>query len=210
MNPLLVAALVVLGLALLVLGWWLVWTARRLDRLHHRLDLAHASLETQLQRRAGVATELGLAGALDPASSLLVVDAAAAARLGPDGLPPEGEDAQSRLSLALRLVLPDDEDGVALLDGVREQPGGAALVDELGAACRKVELARRFHNDQVIASRALRSRRRVRLLRLAGRAPQPRTVDLDDRPPAVLATLAGSRVALAEGGRPDEDAAPTP
>lgn len=210
MNPLLVAGLVLLVLLVLVLAWWLTWTARRLDSLHHRLDLALSSLETQLQRRAGVATELGLAGALDPASSLLVVDAAAAARLGPDGLPPEGEDAQSRLSLALRLVFPDDEDGAALLDDVRARQGGAELVAELGAACRKVELARRFHNDQVIAARALRSRRRVRMLRLAGRAPEPRTVDLDDRAPAVLASLAGARVAIAEGGRPGEDDDPTP
>ena len=48
------------------------------------------------------------------------------------------------------------------------------------------ELARRFHNDHVTSARALRSRRRVRWFRLAGRAPEPTTVDLDDVPPAGL------------------------
>ena len=57
---------------------------------------------------------------------------------------------------------------------------------ELAADCRKVELARRFHNDVVASARALRSRRRVRWLGLAGRAPAPRAVDLDDDPPPAL------------------------
>jgi hypothetical protein len=59
-------------------------------------------------------------------------------------------------------------------------------VDELAEVCAKVELARRFHNDVVVAGRVLRSRRRVRWLRLAGHAPPLRTVDLDDGPPAGL------------------------
>jgi len=49
-----------------------------------------------------------------------------------------------------------------------------------------VELARRFHNDHVTSARALRSRRRVRWFHLAGHAPEPTTVDLDDVPPAGL------------------------
>ena len=60
------------------------------------------------------------------------------------------------------------------------------LLEELAACCRKVELARRFHNDVVVSARALRSRRRVRWLRLAGRAAELRTVDLDDVPPPAL------------------------
>ncbi len=62
----------------------------------------------------------------------------------------------------------------------------APLLHELGVDCAKVELARRFHNDAVVNARALRSRRRVRLLRLAGRAAELRTVDLDDGPPPAL------------------------
>jgi hypothetical protein len=37
-----------------------------------------------------------------------------------------------------------------------------------------------------VSARALRSRRRVRWLRLAGRAAWPQTVDLDDESPASL------------------------
>ena len=61
-----------------------------------------------------------------------------------------------------------------------------AVVDPEALHHRKVELARRFHNDVVTSARVLRSRRRVRWLRLAGRAPVPTTVDLDDTPPQAL------------------------
>jgi hypothetical protein len=59
-------------------------------------------------------------------------------------------------------------------------------VQELADDCRKVELARRFHNDVVASARALRSSRRVRWLRLTGRAAEVEPVDLDDVPPEAL------------------------
>ncbi|MGA8210271.1 MAG: hypothetical protein WB798_08965, partial [Nocardioidaceae bacterium] len=73
-------------------------------------------------------------------------------------------------------------------DQVRElsETDAAGLVAELAGHCARVELARRFHNDVVVSARALRSRRRVRWLRLAGTAPSPDTVDLDDVPPGGL------------------------
>ena len=76
----------------------------------------------------------------------------------------------------------DPEDG----DVLRADPAVAPLVDELARDCARVELARRFHNDVVVSARALRSRRRVRWLRLAGHAAELRAVDLDDVPPAGL------------------------
>ncbi|MGH3372129.1 MAG: hypothetical protein ACRDPR_19255, partial [Nocardioidaceae bacterium] len=57
-----VAAVVVL----VALGLWLTWTANRLDRLHHRLEVARASLDSQLLHRSGTALELATSGALDP------------------------------------------------------------------------------------------------------------------------------------------------
>jgi hypothetical protein len=171
----LVAAVVVL----LALGVWLSWTAQRLDRMHHRLEVARASLDAQLLHRSGTALELATSGALDPARSLVLVDAAHAAR---GAAPDEMELAESDLSKALRAVLPD-ADEVAELRG---SPGVGPLLAELAGDCRKVELARRFHNDVVTSARALRSRRRVRWLRLAGRAHEPATVDLDDVPPSAL------------------------
>jgi hypothetical protein len=160
---------------------WLSWTANRLDRMHHRIDVARASLDTHLLRRSGAALELATSGTLDPARSLLLVDAAHQARAAD----PEGfEAAESDLSEALRAVLADADEVSAL----RADPAVGPLLAELGSDCRKVELARRFHNDVVVSARALRSRRRVRWLRLAGRAAPLETVDLDDVPPPALVT----------------------
>lgn len=170
------------GLAvLLALGMWLSWTAQRLNRLHHRLEVARASLDSQLLRRSGAALELATSGALDPARSLVLVDAAHVARSVHDG---DMESAESDLSEALRAVFSDAEEVRTL----RANPEVGPLLDELAGSCRRVELARRFHNDVVTSTRALRSRRRVRWMRLAGRAADPTTVDLDDEMPASLVT----------------------
>ena len=166
----------------LVIGLWLSWTAQRLDRMHHRIDMARTSLDVQLQRRSGAVLELVALsndGALDKASALVLHEAAHQARAaGPD----EREAAESNLSEVLRAVLANPED-VAYL---RSQADVAGVIDDLASDCRKVELARRFHNNVVVSARMLRSRRRVRWLRLAGHAAELATVDLDDAPPPAL------------------------
>jgi hypothetical protein len=170
---------VLLAALVLVVGLWLWWTAHRLDRMHHRIEVARAGLDAQLLRRSGAALELATSDTLDPARSLLLVDAAHQARAA------SGDDleaAQSDLSESLRAVLADQDE----LDQLRARADVGPLLDELAASCRKVELARRFHNDVVVSARALRSRRRVRWLRLAGKAAELRTVDLDDVPPRAL------------------------
>lgn len=164
---------------LLVLGLWLTWTANRLDRMHHRIEVARASLATQLLRRSGTALELATSDALDPARSLLLVDSAHQARAA---APDDFESAESDLSEALRAVFADDDE----VRSLSQDPDVGQLLDELAGDCRKVELARRFHNDVVVSARVLRSRRRVRWLRLAGRAFELDSVDLDDEPPAAL------------------------
>jgi hypothetical protein len=169
------------GLGCLILGvaLWLTWTANRLDRMHHRIDVARGRLDAQLLRRSGVTLELAASDVLDPASRLVLLDAARRSRsAGEEDL----EQAESDLSLALRAVLGEVEDLAAL----RHDPGVGPLLEELAQACARVGLARRFHNDAVVAARGLRSRRRVRWLRLAGHAGPLRTVDLDDVPPAGL------------------------
>lgn len=171
----------VLGFAVaLVLGLWLTWTASRLDRMHHRIDVARATLDTQLLRRSGAALELATSETLDPARSLLLVDVAHEARAAEAE---SFESAESDLSEALRAVLADADE----VNALRQDPSVGPLLSELAADCRKVELARRFHNDIVVSARALRSRRRVRWLRLAGKAAPLETVDLDDVPPPALA-----------------------
>ncbi len=176
------AALTLTLVVLAAAGLWLSWTATRLDRMHHRIEVARETLSAQLLRRSGVTLELALSGALDPASSLVLLDAAHRARTaGPEDF----ETAESVLSEALRAVLVDAEGTRALLDPAGP-PGVPQLVEELAQACAKVELARRFHNDVVVSARALRSRSRVRWLHLAGRAGPLETVDLDDVPPPAL------------------------
>ena len=164
----------VVVLLMVAVGLWFSWTATRLDQLHHRIDLGRESLNTQLALRSGVVLELVGSGALDDPEAVLLSDAAHRARHAPEA------QAQSGLSQVLRAVFASPESVAAVRAEAPE------LVDELAAACRKVELARRFHNDHVTSARALRSRRRVRWFRLAGHAPEPTTVDLDDVPPAGL------------------------
>ena len=170
---------VLLVVVVVVVGLWLWWTAHRLDLMHHRIEVSRATLDAQLLRRSGVAVELATSGTLDPARSLLLVDAAHEARAAdPDDL----ESAESDLSESLRAVLADADE----LAQLRGRADVGPLLEELAACCHRVELARRFHNDVVVSARALRSRRRVRWLRLAGRAAELRTVDLDDVPPPAL------------------------
>jgi hypothetical protein len=49
-----------------------------------------------------------------------------------------------------------------------------------------VQLARRFHNEAVAQAQRMRRGWAVRTLRLAGRAPMPQTLELDDAWPAAL------------------------
>jgi hypothetical protein len=167
-------------IAVLVLsGLWLSWTANRLDRMHHRIEVARASLDTQLLRRSGAVVELATSGALDPARSLLLVDAAHEARGASAN---EFEGAESDLSEALRAVFAD----AAEVRALREAPGIGELLRELAGDCRKVELARRFHNDVVASALALRRNWVVRWFGLAGRAEMPAMVELDDTWPSAL------------------------
>ena len=165
---------------LLAVGLYLSWTAGRLDRLHTRTEAARAALDAQLLRRASVAQELATAGVLDPAASIVLYEAAHAARQAEDE---QREVAESELSQALRAVLAEPD----AVTAVRQAPGGEQAATELTRAVRRVPMARRFHNDAVRAARALRRHRKVRWFRLAGHAPDPATFEMDDEPPPLLA-----------------------
>ena len=86
--------------AAVLVGLWCAWTATRLDRMHLLLDSASAALAAALVRRSAVATDVALSQALDPASSLALLDAAVAAREGPR----DDWQAQSDLSAVIRMV----------------------------------------------------------------------------------------------------------
>ncbi len=150
-----------------LLAVWFTWTAGRLDRLHLRCEAADVALRSALLRRSAVAVELAGGGLGDPASALLLLEAAHQAREA------TGADkwlAESELTHTLRLVdLPTES--------------ADPLMDELRDAARNVSVARRIHNDRVVSTLALRSRRRVRWFRLAGRAEPPAMIDFDDAVP---------------------------
>lgn len=157
----LLAAILVVALAILVL--LASSMAQRLNRMHVRCDLARASLEAALGRRAAVtrAAFPDLAGLAGAAEALPLT----AAEPGPRA------DAENRLAAALSAAL--DEAGAAV-------PAPVAL--EVNDARTRVDLARRFYNDAVTDTRALRRRRLVRALRLAGTAPSPEYFDIVARP----------------------------
>jgi hypothetical protein len=156
------------GAVLLLLLVWTGWTLTRLRRLQARVDRAWTALDTQLQRRAGLAEELArqYPGALGAQRASALAAAAADARAPADG---DRELAENALGRELR-DLPGNLLGVPI-----------ALQTDLAGTTTRVGLARRFYNDAVRDTRALRRHRLPRLLRLHAGRPLPRYFDIDDR-----------------------------
>ncbi len=170
-------------------SFYVSWRTGRLDRLHIRVETAHAALDAALLRRSAAVLELASLRELEPASAVLLADATTKARRASaeDGGDGERELAESDLSRALRAVV--DQPGFPAAVGVSASAGSALgsdgdeLLAEVEAAAKQVHLARRFYNDTVARTRDARARRLVRLLRLAGHAPLPEFFDMDDEPP---------------------------
>ncbi|WP_285759570.1 hypothetical protein [Nocardiopsis ansamitocini] len=152
-------------------SFYLSWRATRLDRLHTRFETASAALDAALARRGAVVGELAGAALLEPASNVLLADAAAQARRARGQA--DRELAESNLSRTLRVVLAEAD----LSDE------GTGLLAEVHAAAKRVYIARRFYNDAVAATHVARSSRLVRVLRLAGRAELPDYFEMDDESP---------------------------
>lgn len=172
----------VVAAVLVVVGWYLTFSASRLDRLHARLEGARSALDAQLVRRASVSLQIASSGRLDPATGLLLADAAHQAREADSEDQPAREQAESDLTRALGAAFEDP----AVTDELVADPVGRELLQELSAACLRVQLSRRFLNDVVRSARVVRRKRVVRYLRLAGHAPWPQTFEMNDTPPAAL------------------------
>jgi hypothetical protein len=69
-----------IGISILILIWYLTFSANRLDRLHHRVETSWANLDAILQRRAAIAQEIAHLPEIDPASNLILMSAAHQAR----------------------------------------------------------------------------------------------------------------------------------
>ena len=164
---------VLVVLALVLWSFYVSWRASRLDRLHNRVEAARTALDLALVRRAAAASELASSGLLDPATSLLLVDAVRRAR---QAVQAERDLAESDLTRALRATLGDPDFRKEIIG----DDGAAELVTEVEAAAQQVFIARKFYND--VAGRTIDARRRPlpRVLRLYGSAQQPVFFDMDD------------------------------
>jgi len=176
---------VVVVAAVLVLAWYLTFSATRLDRLHARLEGARSALDAQLVRRASVSLQIAVSGRLDPASGLLLADAAHQAR---EAGREDRDQAESDLTRALHAAF----SAPGAVDSLAGDSSGRELLQELGSACLRVQLARRFLNNVVRAARVVRRKWVVRALRLAGHAPWPEMSEFDDTPPETLPTGASA------------------
>jgi hypothetical protein len=160
--------LLLAGVLLVVLLAWTAFTLTRLRRLAGRVRRAREVLDAALLRRAELSAALAReqADVLEPDVAAILAAAAAEARAPAAG---DREAAENRLGRLLRRV---------------PEP---VLAPELSDAGVRVALARRFYNDAVRDTRALRLRRPTRVLRLHASRPLPRYFDIDDGLDAVLA-----------------------
>jgi hypothetical protein len=169
--------LVLVVLAVVLWTFYVSWRASRLDRLHNRVEAARAALDLALVRRASAASELSCSGLLDPATSLVLADAALRARQADTG---DRDLAESDLTRALRVILDRkvlDSAGLSDADGAGDL---ADLVDQVERAARQLFIARKFYNDVAGRTRDGRSRPLVRTLHLYGSAKQPEFFEMDD------------------------------
>lgn len=167
---------------LVVIAWYLSYTAARLDRLHVRLSGTLAALDAQLVRRAEAAVELATSGLLDGATALILADAAADSLEIPEENGEVREVVESDLTEALQVALTHP-----VVEALRSGGSvGEGYLSRLSSACTRVQLARRFHNDAVTDVRHVRRKWAVRLFHLAGHTPMPVTVEFNDECPEHL------------------------
>ena len=149
-----------LPITLLLIIWYLTFSANRLDRLHHRAETSWANLDAILQRRAALALDIAHTGAVDPATGLLITAAAHQAR---EAEISERSEAESSLTQALLLIIEET-------DLNRRYP---ELFQELDTLTERLKIAISLHIEAVNAARARREKLIYRIFRLAVHAPLP-------------------------------------
>ncbi|MCU1640766.1 MAG: hypothetical protein JWN03_1041 [Nocardia sp.] len=171
-----ILVLALIAAFVITLGVWAYTTANRLDRLHVRSDQARNALSAALDRRTvvarTVATVLGVGADVDRANQ--------ARHLGALAGRAERTDWRDRETIENQLA--------GALSGVEISQLPPQLVAELADAEARVLIARRFHNDAVRDTLALRTRRSVRLLHLGGTAPLPTYFEIAERVTAAAST----------------------
>jgi hypothetical protein len=162
---------------LVLVAMYVTWTAGRLDRQHVRVEAGRSALDAALVRRAALAeqlaeqlTEVGDRPPSGPGPAAL----ATAARRARDAEADERERAENDLTRVLRPLV------ARVASDVTYGPALSGLVGQLAAATARIGLARTIYNNAVDHTLALRRRRLVRWLRLAGRAAAPAYFEIDD------------------------------
>jgi hypothetical protein len=150
----------VVPLSILLIIWYLTFSATRLDRLHQRVETSWANLDAILQRRASLALELTHFPETDPAANLLLTSAAHHARAADISVRSEAES-----SLTAALLLLRQESWL-----VEKHPD---LFEELDQITERLKVGISLHVEGVSAARARRSKLIYRIFRLAGKAPLP-------------------------------------
>jgi hypothetical protein len=160
---------VVIGFVALIFIWYLTFTAARLDRLHHRVETSWASLDALLQMRAAIALELAHLPGLDPATAVLLTRSAYLAR---EAELSERSEAEEALTTSFALIYSTED---FLTENSR-------LAEKLEVVTQKIRIAIKIHQESVAATKSQRSRRIVRLFRLAGTAPLPVIYPFEELP----------------------------
>ena len=146
-------------------AWYLNFHATRLDRLHHRVETSWANLDSILQRRAALASQIAHLPDIDFASNLILTSAATQARSADIA---DRSEAESGLSEALRLLRDEFP---------HRYPEIFAEMDEING---RLKTAIALHREAVYST-ILRRRYWVnRFFRLAGKAPLPITYPFED------------------------------
>ena len=178
--------LIIAFLVIAFLVWRFSSIAGRLDRVHIRRDQAAISLELQLARRASSVSKLLVLNLLDPVSSNVLAEEVERVTTAAERSQSEYIHAESEFTKALVAVF-DDAEAVAELAAATDT---RSILSDLAQACRRVQLARRFHNDAVGAAQLLHRRKVVRWFRLAGHTDVPTSLDMDDSVPVGLEIFA--------------------
>jgi hypothetical protein len=162
---------------------YLTWTARRVDRLHLRVQSAARALDAHLLRRAAAAAVV--------AERYALVELYAAARIALDAEPDDREPAENDLTRQLRA-----------LPLIAEDPTTQTLV----ATSRRVALARQVHTDLVRDALTARDRPLVRLLRMSRKHARPAYFDIVEPALAVAPAPAPAAPLIQRAPEPALDA----
>ena len=144
--------LIFVVLLTVLLTGWITFTITRLDRLHARVDAARAALDAQLVRRVA-AMRHAVESEHSAQSSLTRADRERYEAIAQFALAASGDERQSAENEVGRAVADLANAGIDVPQ---------AATDELHESAVRVAIARRFYNDAVRDTRALRSRRQKR------------------------------------------------